>query len=95
MTIQRSYTQARAELASLLDEVVNNREGVIIRRRNRGDVALIAADELSSLMETVHLLKSPANARRLFDSLEGARRGEGTRMTVEELRREFGLDESG
>ena len=69
MALQTTYTQARTQLATLLDEVVNNREIVIIQRRGSEDVAMIAADELSSLLETAHLLRSPKNAERLLAAL--------------------------
>lgn len=88
MPIQTSYTQARAELATLLDEVTNNREIVIIQRRGAEDVALIAADELAGLLETVHLLRSPANAERLTAALDRVRRRIGTPQSVDELWRE-------
>jgi antitoxin YefM len=91
MTIQTTYSQARAKFASLWDEAVDNREVIIIRRRGAQDVALIAADELSGLLETIHLLRSPANAERLRSALERAQRGEGIPQTVEELAREVGL----
>ena len=65
-----SYTEVRANLADTLNDVEENRSVVIIRRRNRPGVALIAEDELTSLMETVHLLRSPANAKRLFDAMD-------------------------
>lgn len=95
MTIQTSYTQARAHLANLLDEVSNNREVVIIQRRDADDVALIAADELMGLLETVHLLRSPANAERLLAALARARQGSGVVQSIDMLRREAGLDEAG
>ncbi len=92
MTVEISYSQARQRLASLLDEVTNDREIVIIRRRNGEPAALIAADELVGLTETAHLLKSPANAARLLEALARALKGEGQTMTVEEVRSEVGLD---
>ena len=52
MTVYTSYTQARENLAALLDRVTKDREIVIIERRGHEEVALIAADELSSLLET-------------------------------------------
>ncbi|MCI5122873.1 MAG: type II toxin-antitoxin system Phd/YefM family antitoxin, partial [Candidatus Electrothrix sp. AUS4] len=55
MSIQTTYTHARSKLASLLDEVTENREVVIIQRRGCEDVALIAADELAGMLETAHL----------------------------------------
>ena len=92
MTVEISYSQARQRLASLLDEVTNDREIVIIRRRNGEPAALIAADELVGLTETAHLLKSPANAARVLEALARALKGEGQTMTVEEVRSEVGLD---
>jgi antitoxin YefM len=67
--MRTTYTQARRQLAALLDEVVNNREIVIIERSGGEEVALIAADELRSLLETAHLLRSPANRDRLLTAL--------------------------
>jgi len=94
MTIQTTYTQARAQLASLLDEVTNNREIVIIQRRGEEDVALIAADELAGLLETVHLLRSPKNAERLLTALARAHERTIAPQTIDELRREVGVDET-
>jgi antitoxin YefM len=88
-----TYTQARATLAKLCDEVVESREVVIIRRRSHEDVALIAADELRSLMETAHLLRSPANAERLLRALARARRTKLPPSSVARLRRELHLAE--
>lgn len=87
-----TYTEAREKLASLLDEVVSTREAVVIKRRGRADVAMLPADELSSLMETMHLLRSPRNAERLLSALQRARRGKGVRMSIEELRKKVGLN---
>lgn len=93
MAIQTTYTAARANLAELCDEVTENQEVVIITRRGAEDVALIAASELSSLMETAHLLRSPRNAQRLLTALARARRRAVEPSSVDDLRREMGLDE--
>jgi antitoxin YefM len=93
MTIEVSYSQARQELASLLDNVTQDKEVVIINRRGGEPAALIAADELASLTETVHLLRSPASAERLLAALARALKGEGEIMTVDELAAEVGLGE--
>jgi antitoxin YefM len=90
--IGTSYTHARAHLAKLLDEVAENRETVVIRRRKGEAVAMIAASELSSLVETAYLLRSPRNAERLLAALERAKSGGGKTMTVEQLRRELALE---
>lgn len=92
MTTEITYSQARANLASLLDDVTENREVVIIRRRKGEDAALIAASELTSLLETAYLLRSPANAERLLTALNDALKGEGRTMTLKELRAEVALD---
>jgi antitoxin YefM len=92
MAIQTTYTHARARLASLIDEVTQNREVVIIQRRGREDVAMIAADELSGLLETAHLLRSPANAARLTAALERVREKAGISQSIDDLRREVGLE---
>ena len=92
MPTETSYTELRENLASYLDRVVDDREVVVVKRRGAGDVALIALDELEGLDETAHLLRSPANAKRLLESLRELDRGKGKKMTVEELRRSVGLE---
>ena len=92
MTIQTTYTQARASLAKLLDEVTHNQQVVIIRRRGEEDVAMVSADELESLLETAHLLRSPANAERLLTALGRALREETPALSLQQIRNEVGLD---
>jgi antitoxin YefM len=92
MPILATFARARAQLDSLCDKAVDERETIVIRRRGKDDVALIAADELRSLEETAHLLRSPANAERLIIALARSIAGEGRPEAVDELRREFGLD---
>jgi len=93
MTIHTTYTNARARLAQLLDEVTEGREIVIIRRRKGESVAMIAADELASLLETAYLLRSPKNAERLLAALGRALKGEGEALSLEELRAEVGFEQ--
>ncbi len=93
MIRETTYTGARQNLASLMDQVTDTREPVYIRRRGKEDVALIAASDLSSWMETEYLLRSPKNAERLRQAEEEIRAGKGVVMTVEELRERFGLTE--
>jgi antitoxin YefM len=88
-----TYTELRENLASYLDRVVDDREVVVVKRRGARDVAIIAADELAGLEETAHLMRSPANARRLLESLHELDRGRGKKMSVAQLRRSVGLDE--
>jgi antitoxin YefM len=94
MAIQTTYSQARARLAALCDEVTANREVVIIHRRGAEHVALSSAAELSSLMETAHLLRSPKNAKRLLTALARAPHRTAAPQSVKELRREVGIGET-
>ncbi len=92
MPIQTTYTQARANLASLMNEVTTNREVVIIQRRGCEDVAMISAEELSGVLETAHLLRSPENAHRLLTALNRVKKGSGISQTIDDLRSEVGLE---
>lgn len=92
MTVETTYSKARQNLAELLDTVTEDREIVIIRRRNGEDAALLAASELAGLMETAHLLHSPANAQRLLEALGRALEGGGLPLTTEQLAREVSLE---
>jgi antitoxin YefM len=92
MPIQTTYTNARANLADLLDRVAADHEIVVVNRRGKDDVAMIAATELSSLIETAHLLRSPKNAQRLLTALQRARANKGARQSLESLRREVGFE---
>jgi len=83
--MQTSYSELRSKLAYFLDEASSHRDPVIIHRRGREDVALIAAAELDGLMETAHLLRSPRNATRLNSALENALAGNGETITPQAL----------
>ncbi len=85
MTIETTYSQAREGLKGLMDRAVQDREVVLVRRRKGGDVALVAADELAGLLETAHLLRSPANADRLLTALNRAREQSLPAIALEDL----------
>jgi len=91
MSNRTTYTQARAHLASLCDEVAESREPYVIERRGHENVALIAEAELESLLETAHLLRSPRNASRLAAALEKALSGQIPPVSLDELKRDLGL----
>ena len=92
MTIM-SYSEARAKLADLWDQVEDTREEVILQRRGHEDLALLPAHELRGLQETAHLLRSPANALRLLRALERSRRGDEAAefATTDDLAEAVGL----
>ena len=92
MASETSYTHLRQNLAAVLDRVVDEQEIVVVRRKGARDVALIPAAELAGLVETAHLLRSPRNAKRLLTALRRAEQGQTKPSTVEQLRRELGLD---
>jgi len=93
MAIQTTYSQARANLANLCNQVSEDKEIVLIKRRNAEDVALIASSELSSLLETAHLLRSPKNAQRLLTALNRAINRTEYPQQIEDLKKEIGLGE--
>ncbi|BAB77696.1 type II toxin-antitoxin system Phd/YefM family antitoxin [Anabaena sp. FACHB-709] len=88
-----TYTQARDRLSELCDKVTSERDFVVITRRNAENVALIPVDELSSLLETAHLLRSPRNAERLLRALDRAKSGVVESQSLDDIRKELGFDQ--
>jgi antitoxin YefM len=70
-----SYTDLRANLARYMDEVCDSRAPLHVTRQNARGVVMISEEEYEGLMETLHLLRSPANAARLLRSIEEADAG--------------------
>ena len=94
MAVETTYTSLRERLASVLKQVADDQEVVIVRRKGAKDVALVPAEELAGLMETAHLLRSPRNAQQLLAALCRAEAGRGKPEPVEKLRRDIGLGPS-
>src|SRR4051794_39415265 len=92
MSLEVSYSEARANLASLMDQVIDDCEVVVIKRRGRPSVAMIDAHELSRMLETAYLFRSPKNVERLMSALKQVDSGGGEVVTIEELRKEFGAE---
>lgn len=88
-----NYDEAQASLDELCNQVLLSRDAVIIEREGSENVALIAADELSSMKETLYLLSSPENANRLFAALEEAESGNLKPQTLDELLEELENDD--
>lgn len=86
MPVETTYTRLRQGLATVLNQVANDQEVVIVRRKGAGDVALVPAEELAGLMETAHLLRSPRNAQRLLRALRRAEHRKGKPEPLEKLR---------
>ena len=70
-----SFTEARNSLKSVLDRVVNDADCTVITRRDSDDAVVMSLDYYDSLMETVYLLKSPANAEHLRKSIDQFNQG--------------------
>ena len=83
--METSYTHARQHFAELCDKVIDDCETIIIHRRGKPDVALIGADELSSILETLHVFGTPENTRHILDTMDSARRGEHSSLSIKEM----------
>lgn len=79
-----SFTKARNGLKSVLDHVINDVDYTIITRKNAQDAVVMSLEHYNSLMETVHLLKSPTNAAHLSRSIEQYKSGSVKRELVDE-----------
>ena len=67
-----SYTDLRGNLAKYMDEVCDNRDPLTVTRQNARSVVMISEEEYESMVETLHLLRSPANAAHLLRGLKEA-----------------------
>ena len=71
-----NYSEFRNDLKKFLDSVEQNNETLIIKRGKGKGTVMISLDQYNSLMETVHLLSSKANADRLYESIEQMKNGD-------------------
>jgi antitoxin YefM len=74
--IAENFTEFRTALKKFLDNVENNHETLVIKRKSGKGAVMISLDEYNSIMETVHLLSSKANADRLYESIQQMKKGE-------------------
>lgn len=72
---QVTYSDLRANLAGYMDEVCDNRSPLHVTRQNARSVVMMSEADYEGLMETVHLLRSPANTLRLLQSIDEANKG--------------------
>ena len=79
-----NFSEARNQLKNVLDKVVNDADCTIISRRDADDAVVMSLDYYNGLMETVHLLKSPANAAHLSKSIEQYRKGKTQQHTLKD-----------
>lgn len=72
-----TYTDARGSLKSVLDRVTHDKEPVVITRKQGEHAVVMSLEDYNALTETLYLLRSPANARRLMDSIAELEAGGG------------------
>lgn len=72
-----TYSDARANLKDVMDRVVADKTEIIVTRQKAEAVVMVALSEWNSMVETAHLLSSPANAERLRRSIEQMNAGKG------------------
>jgi antitoxin YefM len=80
--IAANYTEFRTGLKNFLDDVENNNETLIIKRGSGKGTVMISLDEYNSIMETLHLLSSKKNAKRLFESIEQMKTGKKAKHSL-------------
>jgi antitoxin YefM len=94
MSTQIPCIDAQVDLGQLCDRVVETGEAVIITRSDGKNVTLVSEDELSSLLETLYLLRSSANATRLATALERSKTGMIQSQTLNQLCKKYGFEEN-
>lgn len=77
-----TFSEARNKLKDVLDRVVDDADYTVITRRDADDTVVMSLDYFNSLLETVHLLKSPANAAHLERSISQYRQGQITERNL-------------
>lgn len=83
--IAANYTEFRTGLKKFLDQVEENNETLVVKRGTGKGTVLISLNEYNSIMETMHLLSSRANAERLYESIQQLKEGKGvTKQLIED-----------
>ncbi|MGE0659409.1 MAG: type II toxin-antitoxin system Phd/YefM family antitoxin [Reyranellaceae bacterium] len=77
-----SYSKLRQNLATVMDQVYDDKLPMVVERRNAKSVVLVPLDEYESWQETLHLIRTPANAKRLRQGLAEARAGRLVERTL-------------
>ena len=80
-----TYTAARENLASTMNQVCDDHDPVIITRNREQAVVMLSLADYESLQETAYLLRSPANARRLLESIDELTKGGGAVKSLDSL----------
>lgn len=87
-----SPNEAYNDFFKLLETIEESRQVYIVNRDNAENVALIAESDLTSLLETVYLLRSPKNAIRLIEAIKESKTGKIKPQSIEDLKQELGIE---
>lgn len=79
-----NYTEARQNLTSIMNETIDDRVPIMITKQKGIPCVLLSRDEYQALEETAYLLRSPANARHLLDSIDELNQGKGIEKDIKE-----------
>ena len=71
-----TYSEARENLKAVMDKAENDRAPILITRQRGENVVMISAEEWAGIEETMHLMASPANAKRLLEAVRGFEAGD-------------------
>jgi len=86
-----SYSEFRDNLKTHIDNVCDNHNPLLVKRRNGEDVIVVSKNDFESLEETAYLLQSPANAKRLISALKSTPKNRKKFNSIEELKNEIGI----
>lgn len=78
------FSDARNNLKAIIDQTIEDADAILITRRDAPNAVIMSQEQYDSLMETMYLLRSPANASRLAQSIENLRRGKSTERPLVE-----------
>ena len=79
-----TFSDARARFKSMMDRVLKDKQEVMVTRRNSEAVVVVSLDTWNSINETLHLLSTPTNARRMRDAIAQLDVGDGTERVLVE-----------
>jgi antitoxin YefM len=80
-----NYSTARNNLKSIMKEVCQNHDEYIVNDKDGANIVILSLEDYSALRETAYLLSSPANAKRLFESIESFKQGGGAEKKLADI----------
>jgi antitoxin YefM len=84
-----SFTELRKHLAHFMNKATQDRDSILVTRQGAEPVVLLAQSEYESMLETMHLMSSPANAKRLNEGIADAEAGKGLEVVWDDKAQAF------